>query len=508
MKLPAVPDGGREAEHAEPGPPRPRPATAPPPRADHSAYPWVAQAGDAPPSRRRLPWLRRPKPAAAAAGRLRALSDVEPDRPATPDAAASPPLLAPVRPLLEGFALLAALAVFDLALGGRAFLHWPLHPFLLPVLYVAARHGLWPGLTVAVAAVVLRLGLALVADVWTERAWAEPLAWPLAAALVGGLAEVTRHRLDTARRAAEAAVAERAAMAESNDRLAARAVELEASLGSRLAATGAVFEAARAMRGGTEGVVRGACRLVRAATGCTACSFWLLESGALHLVAQEGWPDGAPLSHLFARGPLVEAMSSGGGVLIVTRPADRLALGEEGILAAPILAPWDGAPLGMVKVEDIGFAELSAETVAALQAAAGWLGTALAEARSAEATAEGGVTPSFVAGGDASRAIAAMGALAQRVGFDLALLSAEIPRGPRAAAAMEATRAAMTEAFRGSDLLIETRGEERRISVLLPGASATGAEAAAARLRALLTERAPAVATGVAIGVAWLHGRG
>jgi hypothetical protein len=452
--------------------------------------------------------LRRQAPAAAAADRLRALSDAEPEPPAAPGAPAPATLLAPVRPLLEGFALLAALALFDLALGGRAFLHWPLHPFLLPVLYVATRHGLWPGLAVAVAAIVLRLGLALVADLWTERAWAEPLAWPLAAALVGGLAEVKRHRLDAARRTTEAAVAERAAMAESNDRLAARAVELEARLGGRLAAAGAVFEAARAMRGGTEGVVRGACRLVRAATGCNACSFWVLEGGALRLVAQEGWPDDAPLSRIFARGPLLETMSSGGGVLIVTRPADRLALGEEGILAAPVLAPWDQAALGMVKVEDIGFAELTADTLAGLQAAAGWLGTALAEARAAEATAEGGAAPSLVAGGDAGRAIAAMSALARRVGFDLALLSAEVPRGPRAAGAMEVTRAAMAEAFRGSDLLIEARGEERRVSVLLPGATEAGAEAAAARLRTLLAERSPAAAAGVAIGLAWLHARG
>jgi hypothetical protein len=76
-------------------------------------------------------------------------------------------------------------------------------------------------------------------------------------------------------------------------------------------------------------VIRGACRLVRAATGCSACSFWLAEGGALHLVAQEGWPPGARLSQSFARGPLAEAVLEGRHSLLVTRPMDRLALGEE-----------------------------------------------------------------------------------------------------------------------------------------------------------------------------------
>ncbi len=502
------------AGHA-PGDAEPAPRPAPTPRPDSAPIP------PAPPTPRRrfLVWPRRRSPAETAAERLRAIDGPEAAEPPSPGASALlqglsfPPLLGPVRAQLEGFGLLAILALIDLLIGGRGFAHWPLHPFALPVLYVAARYGLWPGVAVALGAAILRLGLALVEDLWTAQAWAEPLAWPLAAALVGGLVELHRRRLAEAERVAEAAVADRAAMVESNDRLAARAVELEARLGARLAATTAVFEATRVLGQGTEGVVRGACRLVRAATGCTACSFWLAEGGALHLVAQEGWPPGAGLAQSFARGPLAEAMLDGRQSLLVTRPMDRLALGEEGILAAPVLSPWDRAVLGMVKIEDIGFADLASDTISALEAAAGWIGGALAEARAREAAvaAAGGPAAAgipVVAGEDASRAIAAMTALARRVGFDLALLSAEIPAGPRGTAALQAVRAAMGEAFRGSDLLLEARQEERRLSILLPGAAVAGAEVAAGRLRAMMHERAPAATAGVLVGVAWLHAAG
>jgi hypothetical protein len=462
----------------------------------------------------RLGW-RRQRPAEAAAARLRALD--QPIAPSGPDDAASPPpaaaqpFLGPIRPLVEGLALLAAVLLLDAALnGGVPGAPWPVHPFALPVLYVAARHGLVAGASVAAAAAVLRLGLALATDNFSTAAWVEPLAWPVAAVLVGLFADRSRARAEAAEAAAAAAQADREAVAESNERLAARALELEQRLAARLHAATALFDAARALGHGSEGVVRGATGLVRAATGCIACSFWLAEGRTLHLVAAEGWPDGATLRETFLRGSLPEAMETG-GTLLATRPSDRLTLADEGILAAPVRSPWDGTLLGMVKVEDIGFAELALDTVAALEAACGWLGASLAEARAREATAgspadgPAPTAPGILAGEEASRAIAAMTGLARRVGFDLALLSAEIPAGPRAAGALEATRAAMSDAFRGSDLLLEARLDERRLSILLPGAAVTGADAAAARLRRLLAERAPTATARVVVGIAALH---
>ncbi len=519
----------RQAPAPPPAPPAPRPA--PPRAADPPSNAPAKTLADIPaepaaeaPRRRRLPWSRAPKPAEAAAERLRALGTKQPrlappePAPEAPAAEAPPPAASggvdlPLRPLLEGFGALVALLLLDLVMRGNGFGGWPVSPFALPVLYVAARHGLAPGLAVALTAGVLRIGIALSTESWTANAWVEPLAWPCAAALVGFFTDRARHRAVAAERAAAGALADRAAIAESNDRLAARALELDARLGARLQAATAVFEASRALGHGTEGVIRGATGLLRAATGCTACSFWLAEDRTLHLVASEGWPPDAALSHHFLRGPLVDAMERGRGALVVTRPSDRLALGGEGILAAPVLSPWDGLVLGMVKVEDIGFAELALDTVAALEAAAGWLGAALADARAREAAdaaaaASGGALAGggmMVAGEDAARAIAATTSLARRVGFDLALLSAEIPAGPRAAAALEATRAAMAEAFRGSDVLLEARLDERRLSVLLPAAGLGGATMAAARLRALLAERAPAATQQVIVGVAQLH---
>ncbi|MDP3418290.1 hypothetical protein [Falsiroseomonas sp.] len=555
-------------------PPPPTPATSglPPdgdtrsdPRSDPQSDPWSDPwaAGTAPPDapagappqqprqpalrlarrwRWPWPWQRASRPADAAVARLRALGQPEasppnPARPdpapldppagATPAAAASglpfgglPPLRVPMRPLVEGLGGLLLLAALDRVLtGGNGFAHYPASPFMLPVLYVAARYGLVPGVAVALAAGLLRIGLAVSADLWTLGAWALPLFWPLLAALVGGFSEWHLRRLRAAEDAVAAAEQDRAAIAEANQRLAERALELDARLGARLQATTAVFEAARMLGGGTEGVIRGATGLLRAATGCTACSFWLAEDRTLHLVAAEGWPQHAdpPLAHTILPGPLTDAIAQGRGALVATRLADRLALGGEGLLAAPVLSPWDGFVLGMVKIEDLGFDDLGLETIAALEAAAGWIGAALAEARAreaAEAASGGAGSPAgmvaagglMVPGEEASRAIAVMTGLARRLGFELALLSAEIPAGPRGAAALEATRAAMAEAFRGSDLLLESRLEERRLSILLPGAAVAGAEAAAARLRGLLAERAPSATTQVVVGVALLHG--
>ncbi|WP_439596339.1 hypothetical protein [Falsiroseomonas sp.] len=510
----------------------PDPAPAPDPWVE----PWAAAPAPRPARPRRAwSWLRRPRPAEAAAARLRDLAEPEPPPPAAapveaPPAAPPPlpealpfpnlsPFSLPMRPMAEGLAGLLLLVLLDAVVtGGNGFAHWPASPLVLPVLYVAARYGMVAGCALAVVAGVLRLGLAVSTDVWSSGAWALPLAWPPVALMVGAFSDLARHRMRQAQAAAAAALADRDALAEANQRLAERALELDARLGARLQATTAVFEAARILGHGTEGVIRGATGLLRAATGCTACSFWLAEDRTLHLVAAEGWPaeGGGSLSQILLPGPLTEAISRGRGALVATRQADRLALGGEGLLAAPVLSPWDGFLLGMVKIEDIGFDELGLETIAALEAAAGWIGAALAEARAreaAESAAGGGALGGIaglgglmVPGEEASRAISVMTGLARRLGFELALLSAEIPAGPRGAAALEATRAAMAEAFRGSDLLLEARLEERRLSILLPGAAVAGAEIAAARLRALLAQRAPAATAQVVVSVALLHG--
>jgi len=574
LKMPSAsgrrPTAPPDAPEGAPGPgfapPAPAPAVTGAPRegearsdsrTDPWSDPWTAREAppDAPSSKPAQPalpqarrwrwpwrWQRASRPADAAVARLRALGQPEatspeptakapaaktaaPKTPA-PTAAPSglpfgglPPLRVPMRPLIEGLGGLLLMAALDQVLtGGNGFAHYPASPLMLPVLYVAARYGLVPGVAVALAAGLLRIGLAVSADLWTLGSWALPLVWPLLAAMVGGFSEWHLRQLRKAEDKVAAAEQDRAAIAEANQRLAERALELDARLGARLQATTAVFEAARILGGGTEGVIRGATGLLRAATGCTACSFWLAEDRTLHLVAAEGWPQHAepPLAHTILPGPLTDAIAQGRGALVATRLADRLALGGEGLLAAPVLSPWDDFVLGMVKIEDIGFDDLGLETIASLEAAAGWIGAALAEARAreaAEATSGGGGLAGAPAGGglmvpgeDASRAIAVMTGLARRLGFELALLSAEIPAGPRGAAALEATRAAMAEAFRGSDLLLESRLEERRLSILLPGAAVAGAEAAAARLRGLLADRAPSATAQVVVGVALLHG--
>ena len=461
---------------------------------------------------------RRARPAETAAARLRAMDQVpevlsrevegivpEPLAPGPDLPGPAPDFLGQARPMLEGLGALALLLALDLLLGrGTFYSLWPVHPAALPVLYVAARYGLVPGAAVAAVAGVLRLGIALATDTLTGGAWVEPLAWPVAAVLVGGFVDAARRRTAQAEAAAAAARDDRTGIAESNERLAGRAIELEHRLSARLHTATALFEATRALGHGSEGVVRGATGLVRAATGCTACSFWLAEGRTLHLVATTGWPEGAALAQTFLRGRLPEAMEAG-ATLLATRPADRLVLADEGILATPVRSPWDGALIGMVKIEDIGFAELALDTVASLEAAASWLGQALSEARASEASSGAATAPGVLAGEEASRAITATAGLARRVGFDLALLLAEIPAGPRAASALEATRAAMQEGFRGSDLLLETRLEQRRLSVLLPGAAMTGADAAASRLRAQLAARAPAATAQVVVTLAALH---
>jgi hypothetical protein len=278
--------------------------------------------------------------------------------------------------LLEGIGGLVALAALDrLAGAGDGFASWPVSPLALPPLWVAARHGLVPGLAMAALAGLFRIGLALGTGTWSDAAWAEPLAWLLSAGLVGAFAT----RAARALRRAEAAQDDVAEIEAADARLALRAAEAEARLGEGLRMAGEVFAAARAMTGAPEQVAQAAPAMLRAVTGAAAASAWLLEAGRLRLAAAQGWPEPRAAERDIAEGPLLDGIISG-RTLFAGRPADAPALGREALLAVPIRMPG-GEVLGMLRLDAEGANGLPPDAVAAAEAAASWVGTALAEAR-------------------------------------------------------------------------------------------------------------------------------
>lgn len=406
------------------------------------------------------------------------------------------------RGVAEGAVMLALLLAADtVTTGGTRFVGIQPSPFGLVVLLVSAQYGLGQGALVALLAIAARYGGHLPQQgfgqdsiVYLREVATDPVLWLACALVVGGIASRLRARAAAAERAAVHARQELSITVAAAGRLSASLAVLEGKVAGQLRTASSIYEAARGLGPDMPDVLSNAPSLLRAATECTRCSIYLLEGDTLHLAASEGRRADDGLADRIGPGALFEAVVGRRATLVASRAADAEVLARQGILAAPIIAPGDGmvpgAVLGMLKVEEIGFARLHLDTVANFQAVCAWIGTALmhaeafVQARDERFTVGGG---RLVSAHHSERMISYLIGLATRLGFDLSLLTVEVGLEEAAeisAAGVDWVRHLLEESFRDTDMMLEVLLEQRRFSVLLPGTDHVGAEIAADRLRA------------------------
>ena len=405
--------------------------------------------------------------------------------------------------IAEGAVMLAVLLAVDAVVtGGARFEGIQPSPFGLVVLLVSAQYGLGQGAFVALLAIAARYGGHLPQQgfgqdsiVYLRQVATDPMLWLACALVVGSIASRLRARVAAAERTALHARQELSVTVTAASRLSASLAVLEGKVAGQLRTASSIYEAARDLGPDMPDVLSNAPALLRAATECTRCSIYLLKGDSLHLAASEGRRADDGLAERIGPGPLFEAVVGRRATLVASRTADAEVLARQGILAAPIIAPGNGAVpgavLGMLKVEEIGFARLHLDTVANFQAVCAWVGTALmhaeafVQARDERFTVGGG---RLVSAHHSERMIDYLTGLAARLGFDLSLLTVEV--GGREAAGQHDdaagtgwVRQLLEDSFRDTDMMLEVLLDQRRFSVLLPGTDHIGAEIAADRLR-------------------------
>ncbi|NYZ10951.1 GAF domain-containing protein [Azospirillum sp. RWY-5-1] len=318
--------------------------------------------------------------------------------PAPSHAAAEPPGGRPFRLFgFRGVALVELALFFTLcflvdwwAAGLTRFDGVQPHPYWVIVLLLSVQYGTNEGVIAAVAATAaLRLWnlpeQAIGQDLYEylHVVSREPILWLVAAVLFGELRMRQRRERDELHAKLSLANRESDAIARSYRQLKVVKENLEARVAGQLRTVFTLYQAARAIDKLDEGeVMLGVADLVRSVMRPEKFSLFLLNNDVLESVTNDGWDDEDPFARWFdASSTLFETVVGRQRTLCVARPEDERILMGQGVLAGPLVSEDTGEVVGMVKIESLGFADFSANTVENFRILCEWVGTALAKAR-------------------------------------------------------------------------------------------------------------------------------
>jgi polysaccharide biosynthesis protein PelD len=288
--------------------------------------------------------------------------------------------------LFETVTLLAvALSIDTYLLDGNRFAGIQPHPFWAAVLLAAAQYGTKEGLAAAVLATAALLAGALPEQgfgedlyAWLLRISGTPVLWFIAAVVLGEIRDGHHRKSDMLKEELADTREQARTIAEAYERLAQTASELEVRVAGQVRTVHAMYTAARAIeRQDTREILIGVAPLVQSVLGPLKFSLYLLNGQRLELAAAEGWTAQDCFTRDFnTDSPLFHAIVDGRQTLTGITPEHEFILQGEGMLAGPLASRETGKVVGMLKFEEIAFAELNPSNVQNFSIVCDWIGTA------------------------------------------------------------------------------------------------------------------------------------
>ncbi len=284
------------------------------------------------------------------------------------------PVLPPRVALIEMLVLLVLPAALD---------HfWPVFPslsemhphfFWLPVLLLSLQYGTVSGLLAAGLAIALSASLG-----WPDqevgenhfsyllRVWSQPVLWLTAALVLGQfrMRQIERKQ-GLARQVAELS-SQRKALADYSGNLRTRCETLEREIARRRDPSArAVLNALGHLDAADGDELRARfSECLRLAFGPSQIAVFAREGNDLKLVVRHsGGETIKPARDLLSRGEaLADVLLSEGRALSVMVPGEETLLGNDGLVAVPVISPRVGEIIGMLKLEVADASELDADT--------------------------------------------------------------------------------------------------------------------------------------------------
>lgn len=399
---------------------------------------------------------------------------------------------------IAGF-LAVALAIDWFFFAGNRFYSVQPHPFWILVLLIAAQYGTSEALLATVAASFALLAWNLPPQRMDQDLYAyylelarNPILWLVTVVFIGEIGSRHRGRIRELLEELHESRQREATVDEAYRRVAAAKSQLEIRVAGQMRTVVALYQAAKAIdKPQPEEVLHGVNKIVRAILDPKQHSVYLLQGQNLEVTVTDGWPAAESYSRRYtAASPLFRATIGEQRVLCAARPEDLHLLGNEGVIAGPLVNPETGEVFGILKIEEIGFLDFNLSTLENFSVTCEWVATAYAHAlgyQRLESSRAYGQERSLFAAGFRERQVRILTLLARRIGFDVCALSVRIEgvdglAQDKRAAVSAAVGQAVQDTLRDTDLAFDHPRSGWEFEVLLPATPPENAAVAAEKL--------------------------
>ncbi len=378
-----------------------------------------------------------------------------------------------------------ALLVDHFFLSGNRFSTIEPHPFWVIVLLISVQYGTNEGIVAALASSAALLVGNLPQQTIDQEFYSylfavalNPMMWSTTAIVAGEL------RMRYARR--EQHLSESLADAEHREETIALAYQelvaaherLEVSVASDLTTVLTLYRASKRLQNlSAEEVLNGAADMVSTVLNARKYSIYRLAEGRLELALNRGWQETDRFRTEFGSSDrLFQTVVGRQAPLVITETVDQHILAGEGLLAGPIFDADQGEILGMLKIEEISFADLNFNAIENFKMLCELMGSALANARRFEFIASESIVsgPSMLYS-DAyySRQTAFLAALARRLNFPVSVMRItvlnpdDLEPGEKSRLPV-LVRDCTLHILRSTDLAFEFRSSQWQYVIVLP----------------------------------------
>lgn len=406
---------------------------------------------------------------------------------------------------IAGFLALCVIADMTIGAGDRFVAIQP-HPFWAIVLLTSCYYGTNEGVAAAILASLALLvgaipeqGFDEDRSAWLLRISADPVLWILAAIVLGEICDGHRRLQDELRQHLRDRVSHLDALAGAYRAVSEAKVDLELRVAAQTRTVQALYRASRAVEKDTGGdVLLGAVELVRAVLDPRKFSVFLRNGTYLEAATCHGWTDEDAFAREYTDDTeLFSRVIENREILFVGKPDDERALRQDGVLAAPLVAPGTDHVFGMLKIEEIAFKELTPDGLFNFQVACDWIGEAFHKALRRERHIREERRPAFrrelLPAALYERHRAALVAFLDKTGLaaSVVLLRVDCPGlQPRETERLlrESLLRSAEATLARSDLIYENDGGGWPYTILMPNTDLALAQAAAQDLAAVLSE--------------------